>query len=93
VNCYTEDADGGFDPFEIDEAIEPEQIARLRRVRETRDGSAVRDALDRLEQAARDPSASIVPPTIDAVRVYATVGEISETLGKVLGYCEADAVV
>jgi methylmalonyl-CoA mutase N-terminal domain/subunit len=93
VNCYVEDGDGGFDPFEIDEAIEPEQVERLRRLRETRDEAAVLAALEQLEVAARDGAASIVPPTIEAVRAYATVGEISETLGRVFGYYEPDAVV
>ena len=93
VNCFVEDGGGGFDPFEIDEAIEPEQVARLTQLRETRDNDAVAAALARLEDAARDESQSIVPPTIDAVRAYATVGEISEALGKVFGTYTADSVI
>jgi methylmalonyl-CoA mutase N-terminal domain/subunit len=93
VNIFTEDGGGGFDPFEIDPAIEPDQVKRLQQLRETRDNDAVRSALERLEEAARDESASIVPPTIDAVRVYATVGEISETLRSVFGSYEPDAVI
>ena len=93
VNCFVEDGSGGFDPFEIDPAIEPDQVSRLRRLREERDNDAVQAALGRLEAAALDESASIVPPTIEAVRVYATVGEISEALGKVFGAYQADAVI
>jgi methylmalonyl-CoA mutase N-terminal domain/subunit len=93
VNCFVEDGGAGFDPFAIDAAIEPDQVVRLRELRETRDNVAVRAALDRLEAAARDSSASIVPPTIDAVRAYATVGEISETLRQAFGSYQPDAVI
>jgi len=93
VNCFVEDGEGGFDPFEIDATIEADQVARLQRVREMRNAGAVRSALERLEAAARDASASIVPPTIEAVRAYATVGEISETLRSVFGSYEPDAAI
>jgi methylmalonyl-CoA mutase N-terminal domain/subunit len=52
----------------------------------------VQATLANLEQAARE-GASIVPPTIEAVRVYATVGEISETLRGVFGSYQPDAVI
>ena len=93
VNCFVvDDGKPGPDPFTIDESIEPEQVARLQRVRSTRDERAVRKTLEGLEAAARDGS-SIVPPTIDAVRAYATVGEISETLRGVFGSYQPDAVI
>jgi methylmalonyl-CoA mutase, N-terminal domain len=93
VNCFVvEDGEKGPDPFAIDETIEAEQVARLRRLRATRDGRAVREALAGLERAAREES-SIVPPTIEAVRAYATVGEISDTLKEVFGSYEPDSVI
>ena len=93
VNCFVvQDGQKGPDPFAIDEAIEAEQVERLRRVRATRDAAAVREALSGLERAARDGT-SIVPPTIEAVRAHATVGEISETLRGVFGSYEPDALV
>jgi methylmalonyl-CoA mutase N-terminal domain/subunit len=93
VNCFVvDDGAKGPQPFAIDPSIEPDQVARLRRVRENRDARAVRDTLARLEAAAKEGS-SIVPPTIEAVRVYATVGEISETLREVFGSYEPDAVI
>ncbi len=93
MNCFVvQDGQKGPDPFAIDEAIEAEQVERLRRVRATRDARAVGEALAALERAAQDGS-SIVPPTIEAVRAYATVGEISETLREVFGSYEPDAVV
>ena len=93
VNCYVvEDGQKGPDPFQIDEAIEKEQVQRLREVRARRDGRAVRESLSVLERAAREGT-SIVPPTIAAVRAYATVGEISNTLRRVWGeYRETSTV-
>jgi len=93
VNCFVvEDGIRGPDPFVIDESIEADQVARVRKVREARDESRVRSALAGVESAARGNS-SIVPPTIEAVRAYATVGEISETLRGVFGSYEPDAVI
>src|SRR4029077_12901552 len=80
VNCFVvDDGTEGPQPFAIDPSIETDQVARLRRVREKRDARAIGYTLTRLEAAAKEGS-SIVPPTIEAVRAYATVGEISETL-------------
>jgi methylmalonyl-CoA mutase, N-terminal domain len=93
VNCFVvEDGEKGPNPFAIDEAIEPEQVERLRELRARRDARAVREALDGLERAARNGS-SIVPRTIDAVRAYATVGEISDTLAGVFGTYQQDSVI
>ena len=93
VNCFVlEEGAHGPDPFAIDASIEPEQVARLRRLRESRDSDAVSKSLRRLESVARD-GGSIIEPTIDAVRVYATVGEISEALRSVLGSYEPDAFI
>jgi len=93
VNCFVvQDGEKGPDPFAIDERIETEQVARLRQLRSTRDNRAVREALSGLERAAREGE-SIVPATIGAVRVYATVGDISDTLGAVFGTYQPDSVV
>jgi methylmalonyl-CoA mutase, N-terminal domain len=93
VNCFVvEEGERGPDPFVIDPSIEPEQVDRLRRLRQSRDSAAVRKSLQRVESVARD-GGSIIKPTIEAVRVYATVGEISEALRNVFGSYQPDAVV
>src|SRR5579859_2100242 len=93
VNCFVVEEGGrGPDPFAIDPRIEPAQVARLKALRKSRDGEAVRRSLERLESVARD-GGSIIEPTIDAVRVYATVGEVSETLQGVFGSFQPDAVI
>jgi methylmalonyl-CoA mutase N-terminal domain/subunit len=67
-------------------ALEREQVARLQAVRARRDARAVERSLASLGEAARavTPDAASAPPLmrliIDAVRVRASVGEISDTL-------------
>jgi len=63
----------------IDPEIAARQIARLNRVRAERDGPAVIRALARLGDAARGRD-NLLPPIREAVRVYATLGEICDVL-------------
>ena len=67
-----------------DEALATEQIARLERVRTERDSQAVEKALGELRQAA-ESGTNVMPALIDAVEVYATVGEVSGVLRDVFG--------
>jgi methylmalonyl-CoA mutase N-terminal domain/subunit len=93
VNCFVvKEGEKGPDPFAIDPLIEPAQVERLRTMRRSRDEVAVRMSLERLESVARE-GGSVIEPTIGAVRVYATVGEISETLRGVFGSYHPDAVI
>ncbi|HEX9492811.1 MAG TPA: methylmalonyl-CoA mutase family protein, partial [Thermoanaerobaculia bacterium] len=61
------------------------QLASLERVRKSRDSRAVEQTLERLRNAAADPKANTMPLIIDAVRAYATIGEISDALRAVFG--------
>jgi methylmalonyl-CoA mutase cobalamin-binding domain/chain len=69
----------------VDAAVEARQIARLRETRARRDGVKVQALLDRLEAEARDPSANLMPLTIEAVTARATMGEIVARLRGVFG--------
>jgi methylmalonyl-CoA mutase N-terminal domain/subunit len=60
------------------------QIESLSRVRADRDSAAVGAAVARLENAARG-SANLMPHILEAVEVYATVGEISDAFRRVYG--------
>ena len=76
---------------EIDEAAVERQLERLRQVRRERDGRAAAEALRQVEKAARNQE-NIMPALIEAVKAYATVGEISDVLRDVYGtYSEAVA--
>jgi methylmalonyl-CoA mutase N-terminal domain/subunit len=71
--------------------MEQAQIARVRGVRGSRDGSEWRAALENVLSAARG-GANLVPPIVRAVEARATVGEISDALRSVFGeHKETDA--
>ena len=72
--------------FQVDPAaIRKEQAKRLEELRSSRDGNRVNRALAQLKKAAQDPEENLMPPIIEAVRGYATLGEISDALREVWG--------
>ncbi len=79
----TETAPTGL--FEHDDRALEEQLARLEDVRTRRDEAEVARTLDALRDAAGKPDRNIMPATVDAVRAYATVGEIFGVLRDVFG--------
>jgi methylmalonyl-CoA mutase N-terminal domain/subunit len=79
VNRFT-DARTAAPPLQrIDREAERRQIEGVQRVRAERDPAAWRAALDRLADAATG-GANLLPPIIEAVAAYATLGEISDAL-------------
>ena len=85
VNAYTDGDEGGANLLRIDQDTEDLQLKRLAAVKQARDGDAVRRTLAAVRSAAEDPSANLVPPVIDAVKAYATEGEICDALADVFG--------
>ena len=86
VNKYvTEGAEDHRIPtLKIDMAVERDQIERLTRLRRERDADRVERALSRLVEAART-SDNLMPYILEAVKAYATVGEICGRLKAVFG--------
>jgi methylmalonyl-CoA mutase N-terminal domain/subunit len=74
----------------IDESVRAHQVERLERTRARRDAGAVANTLERLKQAAHKHE-NTMPATIDAVRAYATLGEICAALRDVYGIYEEPA--
>jgi methylmalonyl-CoA mutase N-terminal domain/subunit len=70
--------------LEIDEAVERDQVAFLRRTKAERDNGAVRDGLNALKRAAAE-GRNLMPPLLDCARRYATLGETSDALTEVFG--------
>ena len=70
--------------LKIDPEGERRQVESLRRVRSGRDAAAWAAALRRLEDEARG-DANLLPPIIEAVAAYATVGEIADLLRRTWG--------
>jgi len=84
VNRYRDEAVTTPPIQRIDPDAERRQIEGIRRVRAERDPSAWESALRRLDDAARGGE-NLIPPMIEAVHAYATVGEISARLRTVWG--------
>ncbi|MDQ3687991.1 MAG: methylmalonyl-CoA mutase family protein [Acidobacteriota bacterium] len=74
----------------IDENVRERQVERLQRTRDRRDHGAVANALEKLKRAASDGD-NTMPATIEAVRHYATLGEICSALRDVYGVYEEPA--
>ena len=84
VNRYQTEEGSRVEVFQLDPEIERQQVARVRAVRQSRDQSAWRSALDAVGAAARGPD-NLLLPIILAVEARATVGEIADTLRGVFG--------
>ena len=74
----------------IDESVRTHQVERLDETRAKRDAGAVTKALDNLKLAAQR-NENTMPATIEAVRAYATLGEICSALRDVYGIYEEPA--
>jgi len=80
-----------IDIFRLDEETERRQIERLAEVRAKRNASKVAETLDDVREAALDGS-NLVPPILEAVKVYATQGEICDVLREVFGTYTPDTL-
>ncbi len=84
VNDFTSDHDHPGDILKVNPATEEKQRARLARIRAERNQAAAQQALARVESSARDGS-NLMPSIIDAVRNFATLGEIADAMRRVFG--------
>ncbi|WP_255196864.1 acyl-CoA mutase large subunit family protein [Halorarius litoreus] len=84
VNEYTVDEEPAEDIEEVSEEDQRRQRERLSDVKAARDDEAVDAALAALEDAAEGEE-NVMPYIVDAVKAYATTGEISNTLRSVFG--------
>ena len=84
VNEFQVDEDPHVDVEEVDEDDEARQVDRLDAVKDERDDDAVEAALGAVGDAAAGDD-NVLPPIVDAVKAYATVGEISDVLREEFG--------
>jgi methylmalonyl-CoA mutase N-terminal domain/subunit len=68
----------------VDPKVEKEQVANLQKMKETRNSRKVEETLGKLESSA-DKDENLMPTIIEAVKAYATLGEICSVLRKVYG--------
>jgi len=84
VNCYAMTEELPIPLLKIDPKIEEKQVARTREVRRKRSGKRVAVCLDRLKEASLTRE-NLMPVILDAVREYATLGEVCDALRETLG--------
>jgi methylmalonyl-CoA mutase, N-terminal domain len=84
VNRYRVDEPPPRELLRIDRRVQDEQVAALRAVRAGRNAGAVASTLTALKSGASG-EVNLMPLILDAVRAYASVGEICDTLREVFG--------
>jgi methylmalonyl-CoA mutase N-terminal domain/subunit len=77
--------------FRVDPASERRQIERLRAVKARRDATKVAEALERVREAA-EGNENLVPPILEAVKLYASQGEICDVLREAFGTYMPDSL-
>ena len=90
VNAFKSDDDTPLEILEVDQtAVLANQIERLKSLKADRDPNAVALALDALESAARTGQGNLLLLSVEAARVRATLGEISDALERAFGRYQA----
>jgi len=92
VNEFLVDEEEPIEILRIDPKLEREQVERVRAVRSKRDEAKASNALSKLRKAATG-SDNLMPYILDAVRAYATEGEIMNALIEVFGIYTERAVI
>ncbi|MFC7136041.1 methylmalonyl-CoA mutase [Halobaculum litoreum] len=77
VNKYTVENDPEPDLLHVDEEVQERQLARLAEVKAERDDDAVEAALAAVDEAIENDE-NVMPAVVDAVKAYATMGEIMD---------------
>ncbi len=86
VNKYRLEREEQIDVLKVDNTkVREQQVAKLKRLRETRDEERVQQLLTALTEAASDDKRNLLEAAVEAARAQATVGEMSEALEKVYG--------
>jgi methylmalonyl-CoA mutase N-terminal domain/subunit len=92
VNEFVGEGESPIETLYIDESAAQTQIGNLEALRKTRDNDRVKRRLDDLRSAARSTE-NLMPPILDAVRAYATLGEMCDALREVWGeYAEVPVI-
>ncbi|HEX9049216.1 MAG TPA: methylmalonyl-CoA mutase family protein [Anaeromyxobacter sp.] len=89
VNAFQNEEAEPIPILKIDETVARAQVERLRALRSERSAAKVTETLAQVERAARE-GRNVVPPVIEAVKAYATLGEVSDVLRKVFGTYRED---
>ena len=90
VNAFKAEDDTELEILEVDNrAVLASQVDRLKQIRAQRNPQAVTQALEALETAARSGEGNLLDLSVEAARVRATLGEISDALERAFGRYQA----
>ncbi|MGC8896385.1 MAG: acyl-CoA mutase large subunit family protein [Candidatus Bathyarchaeia archaeon] len=85
VNEFITEEEVPIKILQIDPEIEKKLVERLKQIKQQRNQTKVKEMLDKLRLAAEKENANLMPFIIQAVKEYATIGEICDTLREVFG--------
>lgn len=90
VNCYESEDEVDIELLEVDNTeVRTQQVERLEKLRSERNADDVESALRALHQAAESGTGNLLQLAVNAARVRATLGEISDALEKTFGRYQA----
>ena len=92
VNAFSSDHNEPIQILQIDQNAQVHQAAKLAALRKKRDNGQVRACLDALKRTA-EGAGNTMPDILDAVRAYATLGEICDALREVFGSYQETSLV
>jgi len=93
VNKFQIEEDTHKDILRVDPEVERVQREHLVQLRKERNNDEVNNKLEALRQAAKDSSVNLMPYILDAVKTYATLGEICNVLREVFGEYEQSIIL
>ncbi|MFL5301100.1 MAG: methylmalonyl-CoA mutase family protein, partial [Anaeromyxobacteraceae bacterium] len=89
VNALRTEGEEPISILKIDETVARAQVERLRAVKTERSAARVKETLAAVERSCTDGT-NVMPPIIDAVKAYASLGEICDVFRKVFGAYRED---
>jgi methylmalonyl-CoA mutase, N-terminal domain len=87
LNCYTVDREPQIPVFTQNEDVAKRRIESIHKIKQERDNAKVKQCLNKVRQTAQT-NENIIPAVLDAVRAYATLGEICDVWREVFGTFE-----
>jgi methylmalonyl-CoA mutase N-terminal domain/subunit len=92
LNKFQQEESPPTNLLKVDPAVRESQITKLEQLKRDRDEKAVATSLENLTRCAQGTD-NLMAPILDAVRAYATLGEICDTLREVFGEYKAPSTL
>jgi len=85
VNEFVTEEEIPIKILQIDPEIEKKLVERLKQIKKQRNQAKAKETLNKLRRAAEQDNTNLMPFILQAVKEYATLGEICDTLREVFG--------